>query len=70
MSREVMATHATKVVDLRPRVESRQETCERLAEVLVAAINDRHRLTHRGSIHQCSDPICEAQSALDTAAWS
>ncbi|MCB0912458.1 MAG: hypothetical protein KDB60_12660 [Propionibacteriaceae bacterium] len=63
------ATHATGVVNLRPR-ENRQEIQERLAEVLIAAINDRHRLTHRGSIHQCSDPICEAQSALDTAAWA
>ncbi len=58
-----------QVVDLSTRRESRVALQARLMEVLWAAIQDRHAVSHRrySSIHECSDPVCTSYSELMTA---
>ena len=66
--RLIRATHATGVTELRPYVD-REAEAERLAEILRAAIEDRHRLAHPITDRfVCGDPICQALSELQTAA--
>lgn len=57
----------TEIIDPTARRERREREFERLAEVLHAAIDDRHRLAHRGDRFACSDPVCQALSELQTA---
>lgn len=64
------ATHATRVVDLRPRID-RQAEAERLAGNLHAAVVTRHQKKHfRATIDICPDPLCKALVALRTAVAS
>lgn len=64
--RLVQATHATRVVDLRPRIDREAELAH-LVAAHAAAIDGRHLATHSGDRHYCPDPVCESWSAFQTA---
>lgn len=64
--RRVPATHATRVVDLRPRIDREAEMAY-LVAAHAAAIDGRHRATHSGDRFRCPDPVCESWSAFQMA---
>jgi len=61
-----MATHATRVVSLGPRIDRRAEQ-ERLAADLNQAIVTRHDHLHHKPLDDCDDIVCGAFVALRTA---